>query len=53
MWEMFATDLITYYYDKIMSAPEETKTTVYKRLLDCVLKDYDGMVAGFQDKYRK
>ena len=52
-WEMFAVDLVCYYYDKIASAPEETKTTVYKRLLDCVKKDYDGEVYGLIEQYRK
>ena len=40
--EMWAIDFIDYYYDKIRATEEETRTTPYRRLLDCVTKDYDG-----------
>lgn len=40
--EMWAIDFIDYYYDKIKATEEETRTTPYRRLLDCVTKDYDG-----------
>lgn len=43
-WELFATDLVIYYYDKITALSEETTTTQYKRLYDCVLRDYDDQV---------
>ena len=43
-WEIFATDLISHYYDKIKATPEETKTSEFKRLCDCVTKDYDQVV---------
>lgn len=42
-WELVATDIIVYYYDKIKATPEETKTTPFKRLLDMVRNDYDGI----------
>ena len=40
--EMWAIDFIDYYYNKIKATEEETRTTPYRRLLDCVTKDYDG-----------
>ena len=46
-WEIFATDLILYYYDKITATPEDTRTTPYKRLLDCVKNDYDNMAGVY------
>ena len=52
-WELFATDIITYYYDKIEAMPEETKTTIYQRLLDCVKKDYDNEVGIAIGRYKK
>ena len=39
--EMWAIDFISYYYDKIRATEDDTKTTPYRRLLDCVVKDYD------------
>ncbi len=39
--EMWAIDFIDYYYDKIKATEDETRTTTYRRLLDCVTKDYD------------
>ena len=44
-WELVATDIIVYYYDKIKATPEETRTTTFKRLLNMVRNDYD-KVAG-------
>lgn len=52
-WEMFATDLVTHYYDKIIATPEDTKTTPYKRLLDCVIHDYDEITYGLLAQYAK
>lgn len=52
-WELFATDLVSYYYDKIAATPEETKTTMYKRLLDCVKNDYDNQVIEILEEYRR
>lgn len=52
-WEMFAVDFVTYYYDKILSTRETTKSSVYQRLLDCVIKDYDGKTYDFIEKYKK
>lgn len=46
-WEIFATDLILYYYDKITATPEDTRTTPYKRLLDSVKNDYDNMAGVY------
>ena len=40
--EMWAIDFISYYYDKIKATEDDTRTTPYRRLLDCVVKDYDG-----------
>ena len=33
--------------------PEETKSTLYQRLLNCLEKDYDGKVFELQERYRK
>ena len=52
-WEMFAVDLVTYYYDKIIATVEDTKTTVYNRLLDCVKNDYDNQVNDIIEQYKK
>ena len=38
---MWAIDFISYYYDKIRATEDDTRTTPYRRLLDCVVKDYD------------
>lgn len=53
MWEMFATDLICDYYDKIMKSAQETKSSVYKRLLDMVENDYDNRVEKIIERYKK
>ena len=52
-WELFAVDLITYYYDMIAATPEETKSTTYERLLDCLKNDYDDKASEFIKMYRK
>lgn len=52
-WELFAVDLIIYYYDKIAATPEDTKSTVFNRLLDCVKKDYDGEAIALIEEYTK
>lgn len=52
-WEMFAVDLIIYYYDKISATPEDIKSSIYNRLLDCVKKDYDGESASLIERYKK
>lgn len=51
-WELFATDLITYYYDKIEATPENTKTTMYNRLVDAVKNDYDHQVSILLNVYK-
>ena len=51
-WELFATDLILHYYDKIAATPEETKSSVLNRLLDCVKNDYDNMAEALTEEYR-
>lgn len=50
-WEVFVTDLVAYYYDKIMATKEDTKTTTFRRLLDCVNKDYDGISSRLLEQY--
>lgn len=52
-WEMFATDLVLYYYDKIMSTPEDTISTTFNRLLDSVTKDYDRISFTILEQYKK
>ena len=40
--EMWAVDYISHYLDKIKATSDETRTSTYRRLLDCITKDYDG-----------
>lgn len=42
-WELCAVDVILHYYDDIVATPEETKTSTYRRLLNCIKNDYDNM----------
>ena len=51
--DAWATDYITYYLDYINATPDDTKTTVYKRLLDTVRKDYDEKADDFAKQYPK
>lgn len=51
MWELFAVDYITYYYNKIKATPENTKTDTYNRLLDSVKNDYDKEAFRIIKKY--
>ena len=51
-WEWFAVDLVTYYYDNIVTTPEDTKTTIYKRLLDCIKNDYDKVAYGIKESMK-
>ncbi len=41
----WAEEYTAYYRDKIQDDPEGTKTTVFKRLMDSLRKDYDGLAA--------
>lgn len=52
-WELFATDMVTHYYDKIAATPEETRTTPYRRLLNCLENDYDEKADEFVELHRK
>ena len=52
-WELFAVDLVTNYYDKIVATPEDTRTTIYQRLLDSIKNDYDDEVSGLIEQYKK
>lgn len=52
-WELFATDLIVHYFDKIEATSEETKTTTYKRLLNSVENDYDNEAFKLISQYGK
>lgn len=51
-WEMFATNLILYYYDKIIATPEETTTTLYNRLMDSVRNDYDNEAMNLYERWK-
>lgn len=50
-WETFAADMAVHYYGKIMATKEDTKTTTFRRLLDCVNKDYDNIAAELLEEY--
>lgn len=52
-WELFATDMVLHYYDKIIATPEETKSTTYRRLLNCLENDYDEKAYELVELYRK
>ena len=51
--ESWAIDYVTLYYDKIMATSEDTQTTFYKRLLDCVIKDYNDFSAQINEEYQR
>ena len=51
--ELFATDFITYYYDKIQSTPEDTKSSTYSRLLNYVKNDYDNYFDDWVRTHKK
>ena len=50
-WEHFATELITYYFDKIMATPEDTKVSAFNRLLSCLREDYDHEADRLLEEY--
>ncbi len=50
-WDLFAVDLVMHYFDIIEATPEETKTTLFRRLLDCVRHDYDEVTIELIRKY--
>lgn len=52
-WELFATDMVMHYYDKIIATPEETKSTPFRRLLNCLENDYDEKAYELIEVYRK
>lgn len=49
--ELFACDYVIYYYDQIRATAEETKTTPYRRLIDCIKKDYDNIAEKYIRQY--
>lgn len=49
--ELWLCDYIAHYKDWIDATPSDTRTTVYKRLLDCVRNDYDGIVPELTARY--
>lgn len=50
-WELYATDLVVHYYDEIAATPEQTKTSLFNRLLDCIKKDYDSEGSRLLQQY--
>lgn len=52
-WQLLATDIAAHYYDYIMGDKDNTKSTVYNRLIDCLQKDYHQIVSTIQDKYSR
>lgn len=51
--EMFATDFVMYYYEKLQATAEDTKTKPFNRLLDMVKKDYDGITEEIRARYAR
>ena len=51
--EMFATDFVMYYYEKLQATMEDTRTKPYNRLLDMVKKDYDGITEEIRARYAR
>ncbi len=51
-WETWSVDYIVHYYDYVKATPEDTRTTVFKRLLDAVRKDYDGFAEQLNNEHR-
>ena len=51
--DLWLTDYISHYKDLVDATPEDTKTTPYKRLLDMLRKDYEGVGPMYAERYRK
>lgn len=51
--DLWLTDYITHYKAIVDATPEDTKTTTYKRLLDMLRKDYEGVGPLFAERYKK
>ena len=51
--DLWLTDYISHYKDLVDATPEDTKTTTYKRLLDMLRKDYEGVGPLYAERYRK
>ena len=51
-WGPWSVDYVVHYYDYVKATPEDTRTTVFKRLLDAVRKDYDGFAVQLNHEYR-
>jgi hypothetical protein len=45
LWELWAVNYISAYYNEILATPDSTKTTTFKRLYAMILKDYKN-IAG-------
>lgn len=52
-WELFAVDLIADYYEIIKSDMSSTRTSLYKRLMDSIRKDYMNIADKYVKKYEK
>ena len=50
--DLWLVDYISHYKDKVDATPEDTKTTVYKRLLDMLRKDYENIGPFYAEQYR-
>ena len=50
--EDWAIDYTQEYYEKILATPDETKTSVFRRLLDCLKNDYDNIAFKIDEKWR-
>lgn len=51
--DLWLTDYILHYKEIIDATQEDTKTTPYKRLLDMLRKDYDGIGPVYAERHRK
>ena len=54
MWsdrDLWVTDYITHYKNKIDATAESTKTTPYRRLLDMIEKDYDHIAPAITETH--
>ncbi len=49
--ELWLSDYIVYYLEKIRMTPQDTKTTQYKRLLNLLQNDYDNISNAISLKY--
>lgn len=49
--ELWLADYVGYYSDKIKATLSDTRTTLYRRLVDSIIKDYDGVALQIANRH--